>query len=90
MRALQIGDVAYHLAIGIYNHDVGTTGDEDAMRRGVGVQIVPAALPAEYNLLNQVVACSLRRGERICNECGAARNKQNSRKRLAHYTPPSI
>ena len=54
-----VGNVAYHLAAGRIEHDdVGRARDVEAARAGVEGQVVPAALAAQGNFLEEVIAGS--------------------------------
>lgn len=73
VSSLQIRNISDDLAIGVHHHDMRATRDVDTMGRGVRVHIVPAAFAAEHNLFNQVIPRTLRRGQRVSNECSATR-----------------
>ena len=65
---LRFAYVADHVAVGIDDHDVRGVGNKDVVRVGIDVEVVPAAVAAEGDLLHQVVAGRLRRGEGKCSE----------------------
>ncbi len=56
VHALGVRDIADHFAgVEIQNHDVGAVRDVQAAAGGVRGQVIPEAVTAEMNLLNDVI-----------------------------------